>query len=166
MSRLTQKYLKSKLKYSKRTGKFAWKSTHPTNGVKAGQEINTKLNGYICVKLDNKKYYVHRLAFLYVTGKMPPRARKVDHINGEKTDNRWKNLRLVSARQNNRNRPEHRAGITGVLLTKWGTYEVRIKIGGRTIYLGTYPSRDQAVAARRKGERMYWRKVRPSVEGQ
>lgn len=163
--RLTQKYLKSKLKYLKRTGVFTWKTPHPSSGIKPGHVVGTKLNGYLCVKLNGRKYYAHRLTFLYVDGKMPPPSRKVDHINGEKTDNRWKNLRLVSAGQNNRNWSWHRERITGVRLTKWGTWEARLQHNRKTIHMGTFKTREEAVAARRKGERMYWRKVRPSGEG-
>jgi len=163
--RLTQKYLKSKLKYSKRTGQFVWKTPHPSSHVKPGHIVATKLNGYLCVKLLRRKYYVHRLVFLYVTGVMPPRSRKVDHINGEKIDNRWKNLRLVSAAQNNRNQGRHRTGITGVRPTKWGTWEARIQIRGRLIHMGTFKTREEAMAMRRKAERMYWRKIRPTGEG-
>lgn len=164
--RLTQHYLKSKLKYSKRTGAFIWKTPHPSSGVKPGHVVATKLNGYLCVKLLNRKYYTHRLAFLYVDGKMPPRSRKVDHINGEKTDNRWKNLRLVSAKQNNRNQGKHRAGVTGIREMPSGNWEVRIKHDWKTRYVGTFKTKDEAIAARRKAERRYWRKVRPSGEGQ
>src|SRR5690606_25027980 len=125
---------------------------------------NTKLNGYICVKLNNKKYYLHRLVFLYVNGKMPFKSQKVDHINGIKTDNRWKNLRLVNSLQNSRNRKEHRERITGVRLTKWGTWEARMQHKRKTIHFGTFKTREEAVAARKKGERKYWRKIRPSSE--
>lgn len=165
MRRITQKFLKKKLKYYKRTGTFVWKSPIPSSGVKPGDIVGTKLNGYLCVKLNGRKFYTHRLAFLYVTGKMPPKSKKVDHINGVKTDNRWKNLRLVSSLQNNRNRKEHRERITGVRLTKWGTWEARLQHNKRTIHMGTFKTRQEAVAARRKGERMYWRKVRPNGEG-
>lgn len=49
--------------------------------------------GHLEVNLKSKVYTVHRLAVLYMTGEYP--LTQVRHINREKTDNRWKNLRVV-----------------------------------------------------------------------
>lgn len=65
------------------------------NNKKAGCKMQI---GYLCIRILDKLYYCHRLAWLYMTGSFPPG--QIDHINGKRDDNRWENLRNVSQNTN------------------------------------------------------------------
>lgn len=97
MSELTQERLKELLHYAPDTGVFTWISG-PRRTKTAGclQRV-----GYLVVRLDGTLYYLHRLALLYMDGEWPG---MVDHVNGERADNRWSNLRQCSAEVNAQNK--------------------------------------------------------------
>ncbi|MBY5974183.1 HNH endonuclease [Ferrimonas balearica] len=78
-------------------------------------------------------------------------ADTIDHINGDKSDNRWSNLRSVSQRQNNMNRPtfsNNTTGHRGVTPMPYGQWKVQI---GHS-YVGAFNSFDEAVSARTDAE--------------
>jgi hypothetical protein len=112
---LTQSDVKAKLNYDESTGLFTWiNSDSPLvkNGSVAG---NVNRNGYCYIGLYREVYRAHRLAWLYVTGKNP--TRQIDHINGNKSDNRFANLREASNLKNTRNRnlnSNNKSGYRGV----------------------------------------------------
>lgn len=97
---LTQEELKQYLHYNPETGIFTWvKSVKGSRGK--GKEAGTLTRkGYVDVSIAGKKYGLHRLAFLYMTGEIP---HNVDHINNVKNDNRWCNLRAATVTQNSYN---------------------------------------------------------------
>lgn len=86
--------LKALLRYDTETGTFTW----IRSGKKAGSK-NGK--GYIQIGINDKLYYAHRLAYLYMTGKMPE---VIDHVNRKKNDNSWENLRNGTQAENVRNK--------------------------------------------------------------
>jgi hypothetical protein len=75
---------------------------------------------------------------------------QIDHINGDRTDNRLCNLRAVSNAQNAQNkrgaRSDNKAGVIGVRAVG-NSWQARITTGGKTSYLGCYSSPEQASAA-------------------
>lgn len=89
----------------------------------------------------------------------------VDHINGNKMDNRKINLRICSQQENNMNhrniRKTNKTGVTGVQLLKNKKYLVALGIGGKVINLGTYKNFDDAVRARLLAEREYFKEFSP-----
>lgn len=95
---LSQDRLKELLEYDANTGDFTWiKIT--SRRVKVGDKACKKDNhGYFYISIDKKTYGAHRLAWLYVHGKMP--SKNIDHINGIRNDNRICNLREATQQEN------------------------------------------------------------------
>lgn len=92
----------------------------------------------------------------------PPRGRVVDHINDPTTDCRRANLRVVTKRTNVRNRTGAQKGrksspYLGVSYRKErGTWRAHIKLNGRQLFLGSFPTAEIANAARLAAEKKLW----------
>lgn len=98
-------------------------------------------------------FLVHRLVWLYMTGEHP--NGEIDHINGNRKDNRWENLRLVTAFENARNQGERKdntSGCRGVTRNGAG-WLVRISHKGVRYHLGTFRDKNEAIAVRKQAER-------------
>ena len=129
---LTQNELKRALRFDPETGEFVRLASkqQPRLIGKATSRL-PGLNGYLRIHVGSKRYSAHRLAWLYMTGQWP--SQEVDHINGDRSDNRWCNLREVSRRMNAQNlrspRTDSRSRVLGVswdgARKKWVT---RIKL--------------------------------------
>jgi len=126
-SELTQARLKELMEYSPTTGLFIRKKT-TSNRANVGDVAGTISNGYIRIKINHKIYMAHRLAWFYVEGFFPTNI-DIDHINMDRADNRWANLRLVSRSCNMRNSGNSKtntSGVKGVYFSKdrnkWQSY--------------------------------------------
>lgn len=124
-----------------------------------GTEVKgSKTRGYVMFYIGKKRFWAHRVAFLFMTGDWP--AGVVDHINRDKSDNRWVNMRVCTQAQNSCNRSvqsNNTSGVRGVSRVpgkdKWVAV---IKFNRRTHYIGQFNSIEEASAARRKAaERFY-----------
>jgi hypothetical protein len=74
------------------------------------------LNGYVTVGVDKKKHYAHRIIWEMLYGTIPA-GTQIDHINGNRSDNRLCNLRLASNHENSKNqkrKSNNSSGFTGV----------------------------------------------------
>lgn len=110
MEELTKDLLQELFYYNKNTGIFHWKVKKP--GVKHTDDISTICaQGYKVVTLNRKRYYVHRLVWILVTGKDANGF--IDHKNRDKADNRFDNLRVVSKSQNEHNTSKRKSNKTG-----------------------------------------------------
>jgi HNH endonuclease len=121
MSKLTQQRLKYLLAYNYDTGIFTWVAKSSKNsGTKIGSEagsLNEK--GYLKVQIDGKSYSLHRLVWLYHFGVFP--TLQIDHIDGNRSNNKFTNLRECSQRENLRSQKMYStntSGVTGVYLLK------------------------------------------------
>ena len=155
-SSLTQAKLKELLRFDPETGHFSWKSGSSStrnNGI-AGS-LNKQ--GYRQICINGKNYTSHRLAWLYIHGNFP--SKEIDHINGDRSDNRITNLRDVSRRENqlNQKKPKNNStGIVGVQLFKaTNKWHAVITVNYRHIHLGFFDSKEDAREARKKAEIKY-----------
>lgn len=140
----TREFLASLFTYDKRTGVF--RRSVDRGPWKAGTEVGTvDGKGYLHVAVNRKFIRLHRLAFFLVTGEVP---RYVDHKNGNKQDNRWKNLRACTQSQNAGNSGMHRhntSGFRGVSKnSRTGMWHAQIKVNGKQIYLGRFDTPEKA----------------------
>lgn len=128
--------LRDFLRYEPETGELFWTvdvSNANKSGDRAGGSIRER---YRRVHLKGKNYLEHRVVWFLVHGAWP--KGQIDHINGDKQDNRIANLRAVNAFQNMQNRAPHREG------KSWGVHFVRGKwhasIGhdGESIHIGVF----------------------------
>lgn len=95
---ITQEELKKLLYYE--DGELIY-VIHPKGLAKKGDSAGTlQPNGYKQVMIKRKRYYLHRLIWLYHHGQFPKAPNVLDHINRDKTDSRIENLRVVDRRQN------------------------------------------------------------------
>lgn len=140
--------VKELLDYDPETGIFRWKiniSAHRAGSVAGSPSSGMR---YLAVRYKGKEYAAHRLAFLWMTGAWPEAS--LDHINGDKVDNRWKNLREATPSQNAANRSVtwvNKVGLKGVIrVTRYGVtkYEARIRVNGKQQHLGRFDSAQEA----------------------
>ena len=106
------------------------------------------------IKIDSIAYFEHRLAFLYIHGRLP--FPETDHINGDRGDNRIDNLREVTSTENNQNmstRSDNTSGCTGFTFrTERGKWKASIKVNKKLIILGDFLDWFDAVCARKSAE--------------
>lgn len=146
---ITLSQLKSRLVYNPYDGLFHWVSRH-NNKVRTDLRAGTLTHrGYINIRLGGKNIQAHRLAWLYMTGEWPPKC--IDHIDLDRSNNRWSNLRLASNSENATNsgiRRSNTSGVKGVSFHKArGKWTAHIRINGKKRYLGLFHSRDLAAQA-------------------
>lgn len=137
---LTQERLMELFTYCKDSGCLYVAKNRKGSSKKIGDITGSKTKkGYIEVDIDSKRYTVHRLAFLYVNGKFPEFV--VDHINGDKSDNSWDNLRECTQGDNLQNihkvKSTNTTGYTGVYAYK-DRFRAKINVNGKQIHLGEF----------------------------
>ena len=151
MRKITQNYLKNVLSYDPETGAFTWKdrASWPKfmNSRLAGKQagcVNTA--GYIVIRLHEKLYLAHRLAWLYMMGTWP--EEEIDHKNSIKSDNRFKNLRKATHAQNKYNcglSRRNKSGFKGVSWSKaMKKWHAQIVIKGQYFNLGYFTEPEKA----------------------
>lgn len=146
---LTAERLRALVSYDPQTGVFTRLVTSGSEraGLAAGSRNS---GGYLRFMVDSVQYQAHRLAWLYVHGRWPNGF--IDHINGDRSDNRIANLRECTKAENAQNtkvRSDNKAGVTGVYFctasNRWRAY---VFVEGQRHDLGDFQSKADAVAAR------------------
>lgn len=136
---ITQDILKSHIKYEPDTGKFYYLIDKPkaVKGSEAGKSTN---HGYKRIMINNKRYFAHKLAWLYIYGYFP--IERIDHINGDTKDNRIENLRLATHSQNMQNSKipvTNKSGYKGVSWYKnYNKWIAQISVNNKKINLGYF----------------------------
>lgn len=133
--------------YNPNTGTFIRKVTIGMR-AKAGTAPGHINHGYLRIRFRGKTVESHRLAWLIMFGEWP--TEMIDHINGNRSDNRIDNLRLADYRLNVENqrraRSDNRLGILGVRVCG-NKYEARIWVNGSPKNLGVFETIEGASSA-------------------
>jgi hypothetical protein len=139
-------YMREVLHYDRTTGIFVWRRRTGGKAAAGRRAGCVTPNGYRVIAIKNVLYMAHRLAWLYEHEEWP--EADVDHINGDRDDNRIANLRPITRSGNNENirgpRSDNRSGLLGARLTPSGTYYAYITVRGVGRYLGTFPTAQEA----------------------
>jgi hypothetical protein len=144
--------------WEKATGRLLWWPERVAKNVKWLDEAGCiKSHGYRGVRINGKLYRAHRIIWAMHTGQWP--EDELDHINGDRLDNRLENLRPVSCQENMRNAKRYCNNKSGVMGVYWhkaaGKWRAQIMVNGRQIHLGYFAAKEEAIAARKAAETMY-----------
>jgi hypothetical protein len=144
---LTQQVLKSMLRYEEADGNFYWIVKRKGTRINKCAGSIQKHAGYLQIRIQGITYYAHRLAVLWMTGSFPQET--VDHLDGNRLNNSWKNLRICPLRDNLQNRFKNREGhLCGTSWNKQrGLWIASILINGKKKYLGAYHTMELAHSA-------------------
>lgn len=173
---LTFEEINELIEYHPRTGRFFWKARtekwfidgyHSAKGQAnrfnlrfAGKEtfLNANTTGYLQTRIAGRMVCAQRIAWLLMTGDYNPTD--IDHIDGNKKNNRWDNFRLVNRSENCRNvgrRADNTSGVTGVSWhisqKKWSAQIT--DLSRKQKHLGYFNSKEEAIVARAAAEKEY-----------
>ena len=159
---LTQQYIKKIIHYNPDTGICTWLDRDQSDfdtkrswgifqaryaGKRAG---HLRANGYFDIWICGRLRRLHRIAFLYMTGENP--VGQIDHIDHNRSNNKWENLRDVTPLLNRKNMSKkitNTSGFTGVSYhkktRKWVAEAI---VNYKKYYLGLFEDINDAVAAR------------------
>lgn len=147
--------------YDSNKGVLTWNVNRAgvTFGAVAGWTQRENRNTYRRVELFGKKYYAHVLIWLIGTGSWPPPGMDVAHDDQNGLNNLIGNLYLTTTRENQMNIRRPTSNTSGTLGVSWHKgnkkWEARIKVRGKSIFLGYFVDVDDAIAARAAGSRKY-----------
>lgn len=136
--------------YDIHTGQIYWKKNIGKK-IKAGSKAGyVGKTGYQFIAIDGKRYSAHRIAWTHVMGDLEKDV--VDHINGDRTDNRFINLRPASVCENSRNwhsssrkqSSKHRGVYYAKRDKRW---TARIQCNGYRKFIGSYRTEREAACA-------------------
>ena len=141
---ITQQRLREFAHYCPETGQFTHLQSKGRKkfGMPAG---SMRRDGYVYVMFDGFRVMAHQFAFLYVTGEWP--AKEIDHIDCNKANNAFSNLRQVSRRMNTENkRTAKRTSTTGLLgvIRHPSGFVAKIVHKGMRTYLGIFETPEAA----------------------
>ena len=147
--------LRIEVSYNPNTGTFTY-INNLFRSFKSTEAGYIGSDGYIHISINGKDYKAHRLAYALMLGHFPSDGFVVDHINGDKLDNRWSNLRLATHAQNIQNsklRSDNSSGFKGVTYRKSHKKFIgQVNFNGKPYYTGFY-SRAEDCAAELKNIR-------------
>lgn len=137
---ITAARLREVLHYNPKTGVFTWR-VRTCNRVKVGDVAGSPHpEGYLRIQIDGRQYLAHRLSRLHTTGKWPPD--EIDHLYGNKSDNRPHRLRLATRSENEHNKGLRKDNTSGTKCVVWHIgrrkWQANIRINGRRIHLGLF----------------------------
>jgi hypothetical protein len=171
---ITPEFLRKLLRYDPETGKLfglkrplemfedghqsAEQRRNRWNGQFAGKEafcLNSQ--GYVTGRIFDMNFSAHRVAWALTYGYWPDG--QIDHIDGNRANNKLKNLRAVSPHENQKNKAIGSKNTSGYLGVRWrnekGKWVSTIRYKGKKIHLGYFDEIQDAIAARKQAEKKY-----------
>ena len=150
---ITQDEVRALFEY--RDGKLYWRQ--PRFGARRGAEAGTVgSHGYRQIVVDGKFYRTHRLIFLMHHGYLP---KFIDHIDGNRSNDRVENLRAANIRQNGLNskiRKDSRTGVKNVTFSKSANkFAVRLMVDGVRKTIGFFDDIELAELAAREARELF-----------
>ena len=146
---LTAERVRELFEYDSDSGVLSWKVA--VGKAKTGKQAGCLVpDGYVKVGISGCIYAIHRVIWLYVHGHWP--RHDIDHLNGDRADNRLANLRDVTRSVNSQNlkraRVTSKSGLLGVSRHKGRkTFQAQIKTSGRSRHIGSYSTPEEAHSA-------------------
>jgi len=162
--------LNEHVRYCSETGRFWWKPRDRKwfNNDVTWRMWNTRFaetpafetpntRGYHYARVNGVHLKAHRVAWALVHGVWP--SEQIDHVDGDKSNNRISNLRVVPFVVNMKNLPRSTANKSGVTGVSWSRYHkkwcAQIGVNNRTRLIGRFRNFSDAVRARKKAEKRY-----------
>ena len=127
-SQLTIERVREMLDYNTETGIVKWKKKPNKNTIIGQRAGSIKRDNYRYLRIDNIEYLEYRLIWFGMTGNWP--KNQIDHIDLDKSNNKWNNLREATVSQNGMNtniKISNNTGYKGVDKIKNGKFRVRIR---------------------------------------
>lgn len=157
-------FIRNRIAYNPETGEAIWKELNRNQGLTRGEKVfNTRFAGkaaatcinswgYRSTAIQGIHYLLHVLIWAIHHGEWPDG--EIDHINGDKMDNRISNLRVVDGVTNRRNMPMQKNNTSGVVgvVRKGNKWEARIGNGSGRTYLGVFSCIGEAIRVRKEAE--------------
>ena len=141
---LTQELLSALLKHQQ-DGRLLRKVTTNPRAPAHTYSGSPNKAGYLRTRVLGRLYYNHHLVWFLHHGAWPS---ALDHINGDRADNRLENLRICNQQQNMHNACRRSGSETGVKGVNWraakNKYRARIVVDRKEISLGHYDTLEEA----------------------
>jgi hypothetical protein len=133
--------------YDPETGDLRWKRAQNSRSVVGNPCGSINLRGYVALKFRGTRYQAHRVAYFIMTGEQPG---EIDHVDRNRANNAWRNLRSVPHAVNmlNRDAPLGKYA-RGVSRHNWG-YRAIVSRDNQRKYIGTFATVEEASAAYRE----------------
>ena len=150
--------LKELFDYDEITGIVVWKKSRSPR-IKVGSSVKyINKFGYVQVRIEGKLWMLHRLIWLMQTGTFP--KGEIDHIDGNRSNNAWSNLRDVSKSQNMQNRRaadrDSKTGVLGVTFDKQrGKYRAQLTMNGEKVLNKIFTTVEEASNAYKQAKENY-----------
>ena len=150
----TQKDLLEIFEYDPSTGNLRHR-LDTLRGIKGNLATHRHSQGYQSISIGGKELLAHRVIWFMQTGIWPD---QIDHIDHDRSNNQWNNLRHVNSQENQKNLSQkcsNTSGITGVRILPSGKFWAYIMVNRKQIALGSYDDLNNAKAARQAAEVKY-----------
>lgn len=146
---ITLDELKDRYSYDPDSGVISRLKRYGRSRAVIGPITSTSREGYVIVNHGQEKFKAHRLAFLFMLGRMPDGD--IDHIDGVRSNNKWSNLRAASRSENMKNiggRKNNASGFRGVsFYARDGRWKAQAQIDGKKYFLGHFDTPQEASEA-------------------